>query len=89
MWKLLYKLFWILAAVAFCVLSYLLIMEFIQIRTEVYRPLDLERHVMPAPEKAQFRKLLIKHGLQDGRTLICDWSTKPWFIRDGKRCSFK
>lgn len=89
MGKLLYKLFWILAAVAFCVLSYLLIMEFIQIRTEAYRPLDLERHVMPAPEKAQFRKLLIKHGLQHQVTIIEDWPKKPWFMRDGKRCSFR
>ncbi|MCX5818429.1 MAG: hypothetical protein NT047_00725 [Deltaproteobacteria bacterium] len=87
MGKKLYKAFLILAVSALFILAYLIILDLIL--TKRNPTLDLQRHVLPAAEKVKHDNLLIKHGLQDGRTLIEDWPSKPWFLRDGKRCSFQ
>lgn len=42
-----------------------------------------------AGEKAEFMRLLKKHGLHRQVSVVCDWPEAPYFVRDGRRCAFR
>lgn len=56
-----------------------------------YPPID---HTLPPrpqftpAEKKLIRARLVHHGLQHEISIIYGWPDNPYFIRDGKRCSF-
>jgi hypothetical protein len=54
-----------------------------------YRATYRTNAFLDAGDRARFRMLLHKHGLMHDVSIVYDWDKgKPYFYRNGRRCSF-